>query len=77
MYIRLIIEYAAIVWSTHTQNNIHAVKVVQQKAARFVFNDFARVSSITSMLELTSGMEFIREAMGSVNFDNVFIRIIF
>ena len=51
IYIRPIIEYAAVVWSPHTQSSIDAVEMLQQKAARFVCNDFARLSSITSMLE--------------------------
>ena len=51
-YIRPIIEYAATVWSPHTQCNIHSIEMIQRKAARFVFNDFARLSSVATMLEL-------------------------
>ena len=47
-----IIEYVATVWSPHTQCNIHSIEMIQQKAARFVFNDFARLSSVSTMLEL-------------------------
>ena len=50
-YIRPIIEYAAVVWSPHTQSSTDAVEMLQRKAARFVCNDFARLSSVTSMLE--------------------------
>ena len=50
-YIRPIIEYAAVIWSPHTQSDIHNVKMLQWKAARFVFNDFSRSSSVTNMLE--------------------------
>ena len=50
-YIRPIIEYAAVVWSPCTQSSIHAVEMLQRKAARFVCNDFTRLSSITRMLE--------------------------
>ena len=38
-YIRPIIEYAAVIWSPHLQNNIYQIEMVQRKAARFVFND--------------------------------------
>ena len=41
-----------IVWSPHTQCNIHSIEMIQRKAARFVFNDFARLSSVATMLEL-------------------------
>ena len=47
----MIIEYAANVRFPHTQNNVHAVEMVQWKAVRFVFNDSARLSSVTTMLE--------------------------
>ena len=50
-YIRPIIEYTAVVWSSYTQSSIHVVEMLQRKAARFICNDFARLSSVTSMLE--------------------------
>ena len=50
-YIRPIIEYAAVVWSPYTQSSIHAIEMLQRKVARFVCNDFTRLSSITRMLE--------------------------
>ena len=49
-YIRPIIEYAAVIWSPHLQNNIYQIEIVQRKAARFVFNDHSRHSSVTDML---------------------------
>ena len=49
-YIHLIIEYAAVIWSPHLQNNIYQIEMVQRKAARFVFNDHSRHSSVTDML---------------------------
>ena len=33
-YIRPIIEYAAVIWSPHTQSDIHNVEMLQRKAAR-------------------------------------------
>ena len=51
-YIRPIIDYAAVICrSPHTQSDIHIVEMIQQKAARFVFNDFSRFSSVNNMLE--------------------------
>ena len=38
-------------WSPHTQSRIDAFEMLQRKAARFVCNDFARLSSVTSILE--------------------------
>ena len=35
----------------YTQSSIYAVEMLQRKAARFVCSDFARLSSVTSMLE--------------------------
>ena len=37
--------------SPHSQCNIHSVEMIQWKAARFVFDDFTRLSSVTAMLE--------------------------
>ena len=51
IYIRPIIEYAAIMWSPYTHSSIHAVEMLQRKAARFACNDFGRLSSITGMPE--------------------------
>ena len=50
-YIRPIIEYAASVWSPHTQSDIHTIEMLQRKAARFVFDNFSRSSSVSNMLE--------------------------
>ena len=38
------------IWSPRTQSDIHIVEMLQRKAARFVFNDFSRFSSVTDML---------------------------
>ena len=38
------------IWSPHLQNNIYQIEMVQRKAARFVFNDDSRHSSVTDML---------------------------
>ena len=50
MYIRPICEYAAVIWSPHLQTNIHQIEMIQRKAARLIFNDYSRHSSVTAML---------------------------
>ena len=44
-------EYASVVWSPHTQALKSILEMVQRKAACFVFNSFARNSSVTALLE--------------------------
>ena len=41
-----------------SQTNIHQIKMVQRKAARFVFNDYSRHSSITDMLNQLNWQTF-------------------
>ena len=45
-----ICEYAAVIWSLHLHTNIHQTEMIQRKAARFVFSDYFRYSSVTAML---------------------------
>ena len=49
-YVRPILEYASVVWSPHTKANKDKLEMSQRKAARFVFNNYSRYSSVTSML---------------------------
>ena len=52
MMVRPIIEYAAIIWSPHTQSaTVCKIETVQRKAARFVCNNYYRYSSVTNMLQ--------------------------
>jgi len=52
IYVRPIVEYASVVWSPHTQTLKNLLEMVQRrKAACFVFNSFARNSSVTALLE--------------------------
>jgi len=44
-------EYASVVWSPHTQALKNLLEMAQRKAARFVFNSFARNTSVTALLE--------------------------
>jgi len=50
-YVRPIVEYASVVWSPHTQALKNLLEMVQCKAARFVFNSFARNSSVSAVSE--------------------------
>ena len=49
-YVRPTLEYASSVWSPHLLSDINRIEMVQRRSARFVYNDFARTSSVTSML---------------------------
>ena len=51
LMIRPIIEYASTIWAPHLQNEILKLESIQRKSARFVLNDYARLSSVTSMLQ--------------------------
>jgi len=43
-------EYATAVWDPHYVGDIQALENVQQRATRWALNDYARYSSVTSML---------------------------
>ena len=44
------LEYASAIWDPHTKENAHKIEMVQRCAARWTTNDFARMTSITSLL---------------------------
>ena len=46
-----IIECASTICAPHLQNEILKLKSVQRKSVRFVLNHYARLSSVTSMLQ--------------------------
>ena len=48
--IRPIVEYACTVWDPSTQKNINKLEMIQRRYARFIYNDFRRTSSVTTML---------------------------
>ena len=50
-YVRPIIEYASLVWDTSNKNVIQKVESVQRKAARFIFNDYNKDSSVLKMMK--------------------------
>jgi len=49
-YVRPIVKYASVVWSPHTQGLKNLLEMVQHKAAHFVFNSFARNTSMTALI---------------------------
>ena len=50
-YVRPIIEYASPAWDTNNKNVIQKVESVQRKAARFIFNDYNKDSSVLKMMK--------------------------
>ena len=44
------VEYASVVWSPYTKDNINKIEKVQRRAARWVTNDYSSYSSVTDML---------------------------
>ena len=51
--IRPILEYACTIRDPHTKQNISRLESVQRRSARFVMNNYAQTSSVTSMLDIT------------------------
>jgi len=47
IFVLLILNYAATVWSPHTQCYINKLEVVWKQAARFIVSDYRRLSSIS------------------------------
>ena len=48
--VKPVLDYAATVWSPYTQKDIDMVEQVQRRAARFIFNNYSRLASISEML---------------------------
>ena len=44
------VEYASVVWSPYTKDNINKIEKVQRRAARWVLNDYSSYSSVTDTL---------------------------
>ena len=48
--VKLILEYASIIWAPHTQKDIRVLEKVQRNAARFVHNNYSHYASVSEML---------------------------
>ena len=48
-YVRPINDYASPAWDTNNKNVTQKVESVQEKAARFILNDYGRDSSVSKM----------------------------
>ena len=49
--VRPIMEYASVVWDPFTEDNIRKLEMVKRRAARMVYSDYRRTSSVTPMLQ--------------------------
>ena len=48
--VRPLTEYASVIWDPHTTENINKIEMTQRRAARMVYSDYQRTSSVTTML---------------------------
>ena len=44
------VNYAAPVWTPHTNYHINKLEAIQKRAARFIMSDYQRTSSVSTML---------------------------
>jgi len=49
-------EYASALWDPHHNSLIQQLEKVQRRAARWIFNDYSRFSSVSAMLNYTAMM---------------------
>ena len=49
--IRSSLEYCSAVWDPHLAKDVNLLEAVQKRGARFVKQDYGRISSVTTMLE--------------------------
>jgi hypothetical protein len=49
--VRPLLEYACSAWDPYTQRNIKQLEKVQRRAARFIYRDYSRESSVSSMID--------------------------
>ena len=50
---KLSLEYASTTWAPQTETDIRKLEMVQRRAARFVFIDYQRTSSVAEMIGKT------------------------
>ena len=48
--VKPVLEYAAVIWSPHTQRDINMIERSQRQAAIFVMNNFSSYASVTQAL---------------------------
>jgi len=53
-FVRLIVEYASVIWSPYTSCDITTLEAVQCKVARLIFNDFSSNSRVLAMINKNS-----------------------
>jgi len=49
--VRPTVEYASSVWDPHPQKDIHKLKMIQRRSARYVANRYHNTSSVETMLQ--------------------------
>ena len=49
--VRPILEYSGVVWDPHTAVDNNKLEMVQRRYARYMYKDYGRTSSVTSMLK--------------------------
>ena len=49
--VRPIIEYAIIIWDSHTASNIHKLETVQRRSARHIMHNYNIHASVTTILQ--------------------------
>ena len=52
------LEYASIVWDPIYNNDVHQLKNIQRRAARWVLKDYGKYSSVTSISNISPGLNF-------------------
>ena len=48
--VKPVLDYAATIWSPYTQKDIDMVEQVQRRTARFIFNNYSHLASVSEML---------------------------
>jgi hypothetical protein len=48
--VRSLFDYSSTVWDPHLQKNIDRIENVQRRAAKFIYSDYKRTSSVTAMM---------------------------
>ena len=53
--VRPVCEYGSVAWSPYSRKDINCIESVQRRVARFVCNDYRRISSVDSMISTWDG----------------------